>query len=448
MKKMRRYQCRKDNWWKVVPDMSNMSLSYRAIASYGDFGPWISKLVLELPAKVYKGDIAPTAFNVYCERCVVGSETVVTVIERPSLATHASCGYVEVSTAYPCDAAGNRQGCGFHIALELPECELTSRINVASAAAAEYVDNRFRVTQTAALSVGNEVLTGFVFDTCDGIESPTLVGWSHGMGVSGEYQLGYACFDPKSADEVRPNGGSALIVWLHGASDGGADVRLPYTASHVTLLAKHKVQSYFSGGAWVLVPQCPTFWMDDGVERMGRSNKSIYTKSLKMLIDEFVAEHPDIDQDRIVIGGLSNGGFMAVRMLADYPDYFAAGVGVCAPFFEENQAPEVVEALSKTPLWLVHAQDDFIVNVRETALPLYHKLVQAGAEVHCTLYDHVEDMTGLYKDELGRPRRSFGHGVWVHVFNDFCRTELDGRLVLQDGEPVSIWDWAARKHRV
>lgn len=224
-------------------------------------------------------------------------------------------------------------------------------------------------------------------------------------------------------------------------------MRLPYTASHVTLLSEGKVQSHFDGGAWLLVPQCPTFWMDEGVEQMGRSGESVYAAPLKALIDEFVAAHPDIDRRRIVIGGLSNGGFMTLRMLIDYPTFFSVGVGCCAPLYEERQTPEVVGALAQTPLWLVQSKDDFIVRARETVFPLYAKLSAAGAPVHLTCYDHVEDLTGLYKDERGNPRRSFGHGVWIHVFNDFCHTELDGRNVLLDGEPVSVWEWAARQIR-
>lgn len=61
--------------------------------------------------------------------------------------------------------------------------------------------------------------------------------------------------------------------------------------------------------------------MDNGVEQLGRSNQSIYSPVLKALIDEFVAEHADrIDTDRIVVAGLSNGGFMTLRLCADYPD--------------------------------------------------------------------------------------------------------------------------------
>ena len=46
-------------------------------------------------------------------------------------------------------------------------------------------------------------------------------------------------------------------------------------------------------------------------------------------------------------------------------------------------------------------------------------------------------MTGRYK--LGNPRRIFGHGVWVQAINDSYQTELDGRDVILDGEPVIIW---------
>ena len=88
--------------------------------------------------------------------------------------------------------------------------------------------------------------------------------------------------------------------------------------------------------------------MDNGVEQLGHSNQSIYSPVLKALIDEFVAEHADrIDTDRIVVAGLSNGGFMTLRLCADYPDFFAAGLPCCAPWY--NATDEDVAALAKTP---------------------------------------------------------------------------------------------------
>ena len=253
-----------------------------------------------------------TAFSVYCER-VDGEGAVARVVERPTHTTHLSRGYVDVSGAYVCDASGFRVDRGDHVALELPECELRSRINVTSVTAAEYVENRFVVTQTAEMFSSEGILAGLAFDECAKVLSPALEGWSHGRGGSGGLQLSYACFDPRRGEKDRPDASSALVVWLHGASDGGSDVRLPYTASHVTLLAEGKIQGHFDGGAWLLVPQCPTFWMDDGEEQMGRSGESVYCGPLKSLIDEFIHAHPDIDLRRIVIGGLSKGGFMTLR---------------------------------------------------------------------------------------------------------------------------------------
>lgn len=47
------------------------------------------------------------------------------------------------------------------------------------------------------------------------------------------------------------------------------------------------------------------------------------------LIQEYVAKNPDIDPNRIYIGGASNGGYMTMLMIRDYPNYFAAAFPVC-----------------------------------------------------------------------------------------------------------------------
>lgn len=138
---------------------------------------------------------------------------------------------------------------------------------------------------------------------------------------------------------------------------------------------------------------------------------------------------------------------MTLRLLIDYPGFFAAGIGCCAPLYENAQTPDAIASMSKTPLRLIHSMDDTIVNPKETVIPLYSKLQAAGACDHFTCYDHVEDLTGRYKDDLGNPRKFFGHGVWIQVFNDFCRTELDGTNVLVDGLPVTLWEWAASQRR-
>ena len=248
---------------------------------------------------------------------------------------------------------------------------------------------------------------------------------------------------------MEKNGGIPLVLWLHGAGEGGRETRVAYTGNKVTALSSAEIQRKLGGAAWILAPQCPTVWMDDGKEKLGRSNESIYVRPLKALLDEFISARPGlVDRKRIYIGGLSNGGFMTVRMLRDFPDFFAGAIPVCEPFFQENFTEQMIEDLKKIPIWFVHAKGDRLVPPAETSLPLYHRLKQAGAgNVHFTLFNSVEDLTGKYKEPDGRARQYDSHGVWIQVYNDFCDTDLDGSRVMEQGMPVTVWEWLGCQKR-
>ena len=63
----------------------------------------------------------------------------------------------------------------------------------------------------------------------------------------------------------EPEGGSkTLVVWLHGGGEGGTE----NTSPQITMLANEAVNLMRAdfqtkvGGANVLIPQCPTLWMD------------------------------------------------------------------------------------------------------------------------------------------------------------------------------------------
>lgn len=443
-------------------------LHYRTVTTLGDFGPWVSKLVLEIPEELNEAGISPQIFNVFCARYERTGEVLMRA-ERGADHASPSVGYVPVCAAYPSDAAGNRCRRGSFITLDLPETCLTKRIE-GGVMGSRYIENRFRVTLLAELPGDPDPISGLIFDESDGDLCPALDRWHEAVmskAVDG-IQLAYGYYEPDfdreprqplgnlGKPEVVPERG-ALIVYLHGAGEGaGVDLAgkggplMPegpsraYTGNRVTALSGAKIQRYFDDAAWVLVPQCPTFWMDNGVEQLGHSNQSIYVAALKALIDEFVATHADrIDPSRIVIGGLSNGGFMTLRMCRDYPGFFAVGLPCCAPWYDATD--EDVAALAQTPLWFTHSKGDELVDPTETVLPLYRALTAVGAPVHLTYFDHVEDLTGVYREADGSPKKTFNHGVWIHVFNDFCRTEVDGTNVIIDSEPVGLWEWSARQ---
>lgn len=440
--------------------------TYRQIVTAGDFGPWVSKLVLDLPAEVDEGDVRAEAFNVFCERRVRATGQVLMRRERWQQGPLPSRGYVTVRDAYPCDEAGARRSRGSHVALELTEDRLNKAIE-GGVMGSKMLALAYRVTQLSPLPAEGEEapLAGLAFDECAGVECPALAGWSTHQGTFDGTELAYGVFEPDFASLEAPRhlfgkvlppvlaAGQKvpLVLWLHGAGEGvgqaPGEPERAWLGNRVTGISDKLIQQRLGGAAYVVCPQSPSFWMDNGVEQLGESNQSIYSRPLKALVDEFVAEHPRVDPDRIVVGGLSNGGLMTCRLLADYPGFFACGIACCAPWYVDNQTPEELSAMAKTPVWFVHSKGDELVTLERTALPLYYQLVDAGDQAHFTLYDHVEDLTGAYTAPDGSHLRTFNHGVWIHVYHDFPDTDLDGSKVLVDGRPVSLWEWAGLQRR-
>lgn len=132
----------------------------------------------------------------------------------------------------------------------------------------------------------------------------------------GKIDLSYASYAPKNDETKNP-----LIIWLHGMGEGGVDPELVLYGNKVTNLVSDEIQSYFNG-AYVLTPQSPTFWLDQGDGNMTIDGTLMYSNALFALIDQYVKANEDIDTNRIYIGGCSNGGYMTMRMVIDHPTYF------------------------------------------------------------------------------------------------------------------------------
>ena len=416
--------------------------SYTMITELTDFGPYVTKLILELPVQASARDIDPEVFHVYAE-CLEENGQIVRRKDRKSGAESPMKGYPKVLRAYASDEKGVAVPQGRYAALELAEEYLNKRI-AGDLMSSRWLTNRYRVTQLRDIwGEDEQPVNGMVFDQCAGDVCPQLEGWADGVSSHSKTPLGYGFYDPQ-VQEKAP-----LVVWLHGAGEGGTNTRIAYTGNRVTAISSPDIQKKLGGAAWVLVPQSPTVWMDDGEEKLGRSNRSIYAEPLMYLIQEFIRQHKGrIDEDRIYIGGLSNGGFMTIRMLADYPGFFAGAVAVCAPFYVENATEEVLRNVKDVPLWFVHCKTDTIVPPMECSIPLYWRLKEAGARnVHFSLFDKLVDLSGKYREPDGRPREYFGHGVWIHAYNDDCLLDMDGTRIMELGVPVSLWEWLGCQHR-
>ena len=263
--------------------------------------------------------------------------------------------------------------------------------------------------------------------------------------LSGKYTYkditySYASFVPESNNKKSP-----LIIWLHGGGEGGTDPSIALLGNKVTNYASDEIQYYFEG-AYVLVPQCPTRWMDTGKgSSTGGEVNDMYNESLMALINNYISANPGIDKDRIYVAGCSNGAYMSMKLLLLNPDFFAAGLISSCSFRPKNLTDSQIESIKDIPIWFMQSADDGTTIPKETCLPFYKRLIDAGAKnVHLSFYDHVVDVTGFYGGEnYNYP----GHWSWVYLHANKCKYDFDGTPVKLDGRPVTIMEWTAAQSK-
>ena len=264
--------------------------------------------------------------------------------------------------------------------------------------------------------------------------------------LSGKYKaddsitMSYAVYTPKIKAAKSP-----LIIWLHGGGEGGYDPSIAAIGNKVVNYAAPEIQSYF-GGAFVLVPQCPGAWMHNkkGVTTHGQED-DMYNQGLLALIKNFVNTHPDIDQSRIYVGGCSNGGYMALKLILLDPAYFAAGYISALAYQSAYITDQQINSIRKVPIWFVHAKDDGTTIPDKTVVPVYQRLKAAGAKnVHFSFYDHVVDLSGFYG---GENYHFNGHWSWIYSHSNDAKLDYDGAPVKIKGRPVTIMEWMAAQKK-
>ncbi|MFC3931649.1 YSIRK-type signal peptide-containing protein [Streptococcus dentapri] len=222
--------------------------------------------------------------------------------------------------------------------------------------------------------------------------------------------LHYAAYQPESAKDGEKN---PLIVWLHGIGEVGTDVTIPILAGNAVKLTEDPIQSHFTStgngdqkGAYVLVVQSPTSW------------SQTQASSLLSAIRSYVANHPDIDSNRIYLAGLSDGGGMVLKMGVTYPNYFAALVPIAAPaddYLTSDRSAltsTAANALKNQPMWILHTRADTTISADENALPLYKNLLKDGAQNKWLSY--FETNVGTFSPNITYN----GHWTWVYLLND------------------------------
>lgn len=155
------------------------------------------------------------------------------------------------------------------------------------------------------------------------------------MGFEGREVLGrrYQLFTPRAYDSSRP---WPLVVFLHGVGENGVDgeKQLAYGLPP----ALRELPEF---PAFVLVPQCKGPWKWVG------EDESVLLAALDATLRE-----ARIDEGRVYLTGLSQGGCSTFDLGAKFPDRWAALGVVCGAGYAEDAAR------IKAPVWIFHGEKD------------------------------------------------------------------------------------------
>ena len=408
---------------------------YTMIIEGYDWGPAVSKVVLKLDGNVSPKYIDKARFDVEVSyQGWFGTTT----------------GKREVTAIYLSDANGNKvDKKSQYVTLELA---VGPNVTEGNPFVYDFMTGRNNwadpYAYTITLANGAElVVSGKVYSVADiktlagKVSSDTAVFNKNTYEHEG-ITLTYAAYEPK--DLKNDNVKNALIIWLHGAGEGGTDTDITLLGNKVTALAQDGVQQYFDGnGAYVLAPQSPTMWMDSGEGEYTETGSSKYLAALKALIDAYVAGNDDIDTNRIIIGGCSNGGYMTMNMIMTYPEYFAAAYPICEAYADEWITDEMLSKIVNIPIWFTHSKSDQTVNVDNYTTATYNRLIAAGAKnVHFSLFENVSDTSGNYAGHVYD-----GHYSWIYTLNNECKLDFDGSPVKLGDKEVTIWEWLAAQSK-
>jgi len=400
---------------------------YSIVVEGYDWGAGVSKVVLSLGDSV--SSASALGYRVFVTRhtdCV-------------DLPPEQAAGERSVIHAYVSDAVGRRLSKGTHVTLVMavsPDWPLGSPLQYTRndrCGGNRWVDYELTVVDTR---------THRVWDTEAGRTRPLVDRFD----LSGVYEhdsgqtLAYASFEPETNGEKSP-----LLIWLHGGGEGGSDPSIPLLANRAANYASDEIQAIFDG-AYVLVPQCPGAWMHNAAGVMTHGEEDdVYNVALMALIRDYVEDHPGIDENRVYVGGCSNGGYMSLKLILLNPDYFAAGFISALAYQSRYITDEQIRSIAHVPIWFVHSADDSTTVPDLTVLPVYERLKSAGARnVHLSYHDHVVDITGFFG---GEDYHYNGHWSWVYLHANRCRRDRDGSLVRVDGRPVTVMEWMAAQRR-
>jgi predicted peptidase len=155
-----------------------------------------------------------------------------------------------------------------------------------------------------------------------------------------------------------------LMLFLHGAGERGSDLR------KLRRYGPPRIAESDPDFPFILIaPQCPTgsYWRP---------------APLLALLDDAASRHR-ADPRRVVVTGVSMGGFGTWDLAMTAPARFAAIAPICG-----GGKPRLARLLVHLPIWAFHGQEDDIVPVSET-LDMIDAIRAVGGAPRMTIYPGV-----------------------------------------------------------
>lgn len=156
--------------------------------------------------------------------------------------------------------------------------------------------------------------------------------------ISDEISIPYLQYLPKDYDKDKKH---PLMLFLHGRGESNGPLSVVAQWGPPKIVANGKNLPFI-----LISPQCPKedFWSSDTqIDRL-----------LKLL--DHVKKEFSVDENRIVLTGLSMGGYGSWELAAREPDMFAAVMPICG-----GGKPENASKLKDLNIWVYHGTADTAV---------------------------------------------------------------------------------------
>jgi predicted peptidase len=181
--------------------------------------------------------------------------------------------------------------------------------------------------------------------------------------ADGKAALDYLVYLPADYDKDKSKQWT-LVIFLHGAGERGSNVQLVRKNGLTQTLEQRGTIPYV-----MVAPQCP-------------ANTGWNVGTLDKLLDQVLADYR-VDKKRIVLTGLSLGGFGTWSWSTEHPERFAGLVPICG-----GGKTAQATALKGMPIWAFHGDADSVVKFA-TGQAIVDAAKAAGADIKFTVYPGV-----------------------------------------------------------